>query len=161
MRLVKIIAACAIVLMPLSVASAQITPSLKTQVDAAAQPCGDVAGAAAGQSEAVAKSIAIAALQPCYTALKTLDTFEKENSAGMSGEERNYFYYVGGNVIWMTAASETMKNDGRVTPAICQQVLSAEQAWGNVNISRDTELYREMLNNSLRTMLLPACTQQQ
>jgi hypothetical protein len=159
MKTTKILLSYAVVMALPVVATAQISSFVTAQVDAAAKPCGDVAGAAAGQSEESAKAIATAALQPCYAALKTLDTFEKENSAGMTPEERNYFYYVGGNVIWMTAASETMKNDGGVTPAVCQQVAAAEQAWGNVNIDQSSEVYQEMLNNPLRAMLLPVCRQ--
>jgi len=100
-------------------AMAQIPPFVSAQVDAAARPCSDLEGASAGLPEAQAKAVATAALGPCYEALKTLDAFEKTNGAGMSAEELNYFYYVGGNVIWMTAASEVMKNNGQLNTAIC------------------------------------------
>ena len=144
-----------------AMAMAQVSPFVSAQVDAAAKPCADVAGAAAGQSDESAKAIATAALQPCYAALQALDTFEKENGEGLTAEERNYFYYIGGNVIWMTAAAETMKNDGVVTEAVCQQAVSAEQAWGNVRIDKSSQLYNDMLNNAIRGMLLPICTQAQ
>ena len=152
---------CAIAIGFPAMAMAQVSPFVSAQVDAAAKPCADVAGAAAGQSDESAKAIATAALQPCYAALQALDTFEKENGEGLTAEERNYFYYIGGNVIWMTAAAETMKNDGVVTEAVCQQAVSAEQAWGNVRIDKSSQLYNDMLNNAIRGMLLPICTQTQ
>ena len=140
-----------------STATAQISPFVSAQVDAAARPCGDLASASAGLPEAQAKAVAIAALGPCYEALQTLDAFEKQNTNGLTAEERNYLYYIGGNVIWMTAASETMKNDGLLTPAICEQVKSAEAAWGNVTVPQGSQIHNEMLTNDLRRMLLPAC----
>ena len=161
MKTAKIFAISAVAMSLPVTALAQMSPFVSAQVDAAAKPCADVAGAAAGQSEESAKSIATAALQPCYAALKSLDAFEKANSAGMTDEELNYFYFVGGSVIWMTAAAETMKNDGELNSAICQQALSAEQAWGNVRVQTGTKVHNEMLTNPIRRMLLPACAQSQ
>jgi len=142
-----------------AMASAQISPYVSAQVDAAARPCSDLAGASAGLPEARARAIAMAALGPCYEALKTLDMFEKVNGAGMTPDERNYFYYVGGNVIWITAASEVMKNNGRLSVGICEQVKAAEASWGNVRVPENSEIDIEMQTNDLRRMLLPACTQ--
>lgn len=139
-------------------AAAQISPFVSAQVDAAARPCSDMAGASAGLPEARAKAVATAALEPCYEALKKLDTFEKVNGAGMTADERNYFYYVGGNVIWMTAGSETMKNNGQLNAAICNQVIAAETAWRNVKVPSGTQIDIEMRTSDLRRMLLPACT---
>lgn len=141
------------------VASAQISPFVTAQVEAAARPCGDLAGATAGLPEAQARAVAIAALTPCYEALKALDVFEQANGRGLTPEELNYFYYVGGNVIWMTAASETMKNNGQLNAAICEQVKAAEGAWSNVSVSSGTEIDIEMRTNELRRMLSPACAQ--
>lgn len=140
-------------------AAAQISPFVSAQVDAAARPCSDLAGASAGLPEARAKAIAIAALEPCYEALKTLDAFERANGAGLTSEELNYFYYVGGNIIWITAASETMRNDGRLNAAICQQVIAAETSWGNVKVPAGTQIDIEMRTSDIRRMLLPACRQ--
>jgi len=89
--------------------------------------------------------------------LNALDAFEKANGAGMSTEELNYLYYVGGNVIWMTAASETMKNNGQLNQAICNQVLAAESAWSNVKVPTGSQVDIEMRTNTLRAMLLPTC----
>lgn len=143
-----------------SPASAQVSPFVTAQVDAAVTPCAEMAGATAGLPEAQAKAVAIAALGPCYDALKALDTFERNNGLGMTPEERNYFYYSGGNVIWMTAGSETMKNDGRLNATICQQVRAAEGAWSNVNVPSGSTVANDMRTNELRRMLSPACNQQ-
>ena len=140
-------------------ASAQISPFVEAQVDAAVQPCAELAGATAGLPEAQAKAVATAALGPCYDALKALDAFERNNGAGLTSEERNYFYFAGGNVIWMTAGSETMKNDGRLNVGICDQVKAAEAAWSNVNVPAGSSVDIDMRTNQLRRMLLPACTQ--
>ncbi|MEP3892101.1 MAG: hypothetical protein ABJN69_16710 [Hellea sp.] len=140
--------------------SAQVSPFVAAQVDAAVRPCADLAGATAGLPEAQAKAVAIAALTPCYEALQSLDAFERNNGSGMTPEERNYFYFAGGNVIWMTAASETMKNDGRLNAPICEQVRAAEAAWSNVDVPAGTSVDIDMRTNDLRRMLLPACTQQ-
>jgi hypothetical protein len=86
-----------------------------------------------------------------------LDAFEKANGAGMSPDELNYFYFTGGNVIFITAASETMKNNGRLNGAICQQVLAAESAWGNVKVPLGGDVDIQMRTNRLRAMLLPSC----
>jgi len=142
-------------------ASAQISPFVAAQVDAAAKPCTDVAQATAGLPEEQARAVATAALAPCYEALKTLDAFEKANVQGMTPEERSYFYYIGGNLIWITAGSETLKNGGYVNPAICTQVRAGEAAWANVNVSSGTQVDIEMRTNALRTMLLPACQKSQ
>ena len=138
--------------------SAQVSPFVEAQVDAAVQPCAELAGASAGLPEAQAKAVATAALGPCYDALKALDAFERNNGTGLTPEERNYFYFAGGNVIWMTAASETMKNDGRLNAGICDQVKAAEAAWSNVSVPLGSIIDNEMRTNALRRMLLPACT---
>lgn len=157
MKTAKIFISLAMLTAIYGTASAQISPFVSAQVDAAAKPCADIAGASAGLPEAQAKAVAIAALEPCYEALQTLDAFEKSNGAGLTAEERNYFYYVGGNVIWMTAASETMKNDGFVTQAICNQVQSAEVVWGNVKVTPGSQVDIDMRTNALRGMLGPVC----
>ena len=141
--------------------AAQVSPFVNAQVDAAARPCLDLAGASAGLPEAQAKAVATAALGPCYEALKTLDAFEKANGAGMSTEELNYFYFVGGNVIFITAASEVMKNNGQLNAAICNQVVAAESAWGNVKVPLGSQVDIQMRTNTLRAMLLPSCQQAQ
>jgi len=143
-------------------AMAQQAPSVvNTQVNAAAQPCLDLAGASAGLPEAQAKAVGIAALGPCYEALTTLDAFEKENRANMSIPELNYLYYVGGRVIWITAASEVMKNNGQLNTNICTQVAAAESAWGNVNVRLGSTVDIAMRTDTLRAMLLPSCQQPQ
>jgi len=144
--------------MPIS-AAAQISPFVSAQVEAASRPCSDLAGASAGLPDEQAKAVATAALGPCYDGLRALDAFEKANSAGMSAEELNYLYYVGGNVIWLTAASETMKNNGQLNASICTQVLAAESAWQKVKVPTGTQVDIEMRTNTLRAMLLPACQQ--
>ena len=67
-------------------ATAQISPFVSAQVDSAAKPCADIAGATAGLPEAQAKSVATAALGPCYEALKALHNFEATNISGLTGE---------------------------------------------------------------------------
>lgn len=161
MKTAKIFMCLAILTASYGTASAQISPYVSAQIDATARPCADLAGATAGLPDVQAKAVATAALGPCYDALKALDAFEKTNGSGMSSEELNYFYYVGGNVIWMTAASETMKNDGRVNQAICNQVKAAETAWSNVNVAAGTQVDIEMRTNDLRKMLVPVCTTRQ
>lgn len=143
------------------VAAAQVSPFVSAQVDAAARPCLDLASASAGLPEAQARAVATAALGPCYEALQALDAFEKANGPGMSAEELNYFYYTGGNVIFITAASEAMKNNGQLNSAICGQVIAGEAAWGNVKVPLGTEVDIAMRTNTLRAMLLPACQQMQ
>ena len=140
-------------------AMAQVSPFVSAQVDAAARPCSDLAGATAGLPDEQAKAVATAALGPCYDALKTLDAFEKENSTGMSADERNYLYFVGGNVIWLTAASETMKNNGQVNLAICGQVKAAEAAWANVSVPAGSQVDIRMQSSDLRRLLVPVCNQ--
>jgi len=140
-----------------SLAMAQVSPFVSAQVDAAVKPCADLASVTAGLTEETAKTVATAALGPCYEALKTLNAFEETNGVGMSPDERNYFYYNGGTVIWMTAASEAIKNDGRLNANICQQVKAAEAAWGNVNVPMGTQIDIDMRTNELRRMMLPAC----
>lgn len=159
MKTVKILVTLTMMTAMPELAMAQISPFVSAQVDSAARPCADLARASAGLPEARAKAVATAALEPCYEALRKLDAFEKANRAGMTGEELNYFYYVGGNVIWMTAASETMKNNGRVNVSICEQVKAAEAAWTNVKVPSGTQIDIEMRTNDLRRMLLPVCQQ--
>lgn len=142
-------------------AMGQISSVIAEQVDAASRLCLDLAGASSGLPEAQAKAVATAALGPCYEALNALDAFEKANGANMSTEELNYFYYAGGNVIWITAASEVMKNNGQLNTAICGKVIAAETAWGNVRVPLGTKIDIEMRTNTLRAMLLPACQQAQ
>lgn len=157
MKTAKLLVTFSMLILTSGVATAQVSPFVSAQVDAAARPCADIAGASAGLPEARAKAVATAALEPCYEALRKLDQFERTNGQGMTPDEKNYFYFVGGNVIWMTAASETMKNDGRVNQTICGQVRAAEAAWGNVNVPSGTEVDIEMRTNDLRRMLVPVC----
>lgn len=140
-------------------ANSQLSPTISAEIDALAKPCSDIAGAAAGLPEEQAKSIAIAALPSCYQALSGLDKIEREKLATMSNDDRNYLYYVGGSVIWMTAASESMKNNGMLSNSICQLVKSAETIWGNVIVQPGSEVHNAMLTNQLRNMMLPACIQ--
>jgi len=161
MKTVKAITALSLFTALSGVATAQISPFIATQVDAAAKPCSDLAGATAGLPDDSAKAVAIAALVPCYEALQTLDAFEKSNGAGMTAEERNYFYYVGGSVIWMTAAAEAMKNNGLVNEAICLQASAAESAWGNVDVPEGTQIDIEMRTDSVRALMISACAQLQ
>ena len=142
-------------------AAAQVSPFVSAQVDDAARPCLDLAGASAGLPEAQAKAVATAALGPCYDALRALDAFEKANSGGLSAEELNYLYYVGGNVIFITAGSEVMKNNGQLNAAICNQVIAAESAWGNVKVPLGSQIDVQMRTNTLRAMLLPSCQRAQ
>ena len=138
-------------------ATAQVSPFVSAQVDAAAKPCIDINSAMTGLQGAQAKAIANAALNPCYEALITLDNFEKTNGAGLTPDEANYFYYVGGNLIWMTATAETIKNNGQLNPSICFQVKAAETAWGNVAVPTGSAVDLDMRNSQLRSLLLPAC----
>ena len=157
MKTAKIMAALSVLAAFNGTANAQVSPFVSAQIDAAVKPCSDVAGATAGLPDAQAKTIATAALPVCYNALNTLDEFERTNGAGLSAEERNYFYFVGGMTIWMTAASETIRNDGRVSLAICNQVKSAETAWGNIDAPFNSQLVVDMQNNDIRKMLVPVC----
>lgn len=140
-------------------ANAQLSPTISAEIDALAKPCSDIAGATAGLPEDQAKTLAITALPSCYAALKGLDAIEREKLSTMSNDDRNYLYYVGGSVIWMTAASESMKNNGMLSNSICQLVKSAETTWGNVIIQPGSEVHNAMLTNQLRNMMLPACIQ--
>jgi len=157
MKTAKIVATLSLLTALPFTAVAQVSPFVSAQVDAAAKPCSDLAGASAGLPEAQAKAVATAALGPCYEALKSLDSFEQANGAGMSADELNYFYYVGGNVIWMTAASEVIKNNGQLNEAICGQVNAAESAWGNVEVPLGSQIDIKMRTDTLRAMLLPSC----
>lgn len=158
MKTVKILVTFLVLAALPVVVNAQISSFVSTQIDTAARPCEDLAGASAGLPEEGAKAVAIAALKPCYEALKTLDAFEKANGADMTRDELNYFYYIGGNVIWMTAASETMKNNGHLNAAICEQVKAAEVAWKNVEVPSGTQIDIDMRTNELRRMMLPECS---
>ena len=161
MKTAKIFLNLAMVMGAYGPVSAQISPFVSAQVDTAAKPCLDLAGASAGLPDAQAKAVATASLGPCNDALRALDAFEKTNGPGLSPEEINYFYYIGGNVIWISAAAEVIKNNGQLNADICTQVASAESAWGNVNVPLGTQVDIQMRTNTIRAMLLPPCQQAQ
>lgn len=160
MKLVKLSLSLVLSAAFLGSAMAQVAVELSAEIDALAKPCADIAGAAAGLPDDQAKAVATAALPTCYEALSALDKFEKEKGSLLSSEESNYFYYVGGTVIWLTAGSEAMKNNGQMTASICSQVRSAETVWGNVKVQPGGSLDTEMRNNQLRSLMLPVCLQQ-
>lgn len=141
-------------------AMAQVRVEMTSEIDALAKPCADIAGAASGLPDDQAKAIATAALPTCYEALNALDRFEKEKGPLLSSDESNYFYYVGGTVIWLTAGSEAIKNNGQMTASICNQVKLAETVWGSVKVQPGGSLDTEMRNNQLRSLMLPVCLQQ-
>ena len=157
MKFAKLALSIALTAASYGVAGAQVSPFVSSQVDATARSCSDMASATAGLPAARAKAIAIAALEPCYDALRNLDSFEATNGATLTPDERNYFYYVGGNIIWITAGLEAMKSDNQLTEAICVQVQAAEAAWGNVRVAEASPIMTEMRTSTLRRMLLPAC----
>lgn len=142
-------------------AATQVSPFVSAQVDSAARPCTELAGASAGLPEAQAKAVASAAIDPCIAAVKALVVFQNANSSDMNADELNYFYYVAGNVIWITAASETVKNNGQLNTLICQQVAAAERAWDKVEVPLGSQIDIEMRTNTLRAMLSPSCQQAQ
>jgi len=156
MKYIRSIALLSVFALPLS-AQAQISPFVGSQIETATKSCTSRTALVSGQNEATAKSLAISALPSCYDALRALDQFEKSNSQGMTADERNYFYFMGGNIIWLTAGSEVMKNDGNLTAQICQQVMAAESAWSNVRVASGTDVDISMRTHDLRRMLVPAC----
>jgi len=79
--------------------TAQVSPFVEAQVQAAIEPCNTQMAKVTGMPDTEAKPIVVAALPDCYAALRKLDTFEKTNLAGMSANEINYFYYAGGNTM--------------------------------------------------------------
>lgn len=159
MKTAKIIAALSIITALPILAAAQVSPFVTAQVDAAAKPCSDLAGASAGLPEAQAKAVAIAAVETCSEAVKTLVEFEKINGSGLSLDESNHLYYVVGNLIWMTAGSEAIKNNGQVNRLICHQADAAERAWEKVEVPLGSDVDIEMRMNTLRAMLSPVCEQ--
>ena len=159
MKTAKIFVSLAMVMASYGAVSAQISPYVGAQVEAAAKPCLDLAGAGAGLPDAQAKAVATASLGPCYDALKALDAFEKTNGPSLGPDEINYLYYLGGNVIWITAASEVIKNNGQLNADICVKVGAAERTWSNVKVPLGTQVDIEMRTNTIRAMLLPSCQQ--
>lgn len=139
------------------IANAQVSSFVSSQIDATARSCSDLAGATAGLPQARAKALAIAALEPCYDALRNLDSFETSNGASLTLDERNYFYYVGGNIIWITAGLEALKNDGRLNENICLQARLASSSWSNVRVPAGSPVDIEMQNNQIRQMLISGC----
>ncbi|WP_154813605.1 hypothetical protein [Hellea balneolensis] len=156
MKHIKALALFTAFALPLTT-QAQISPNVGTQIQNVTKRCTDSASLVMGQDEVTAKALAEAALPKCYDALRALDQFEKTNGAALSADERNYFYYMGGNIIWLTAGSEVMKNNGNLTPQICQQVIAAESAWGNVRVAEGTDVDVSMRTHDLRRMLVPVC----
>lgn len=157
MKTAKIITALSVIAAFNGVATAQSSNHFNAQMDAVAKPCGDVTGATSGLPEAQAKAVATAALPVCYNALKTLEEYDRNNGHTLSAEARNYFNYIGGKVILMTAASETLRNNGQVNHAICGQVNAAESIWATINAPFNSQLVVDMQNNQLRKMLAPVC----
>lgn len=156
MKYIKALVLFSAFALPLS-SQAQISPTVGIQIQNAMKPCTDSASLVMGQNDITAKALAEAALPKCYNTLRALDQFEKTNGAALSAEERNYFYYMGGNIIWLTAGSEVMKNNGNLSPQICQQVIAAESAWGNVQVVSGSDVDINMRTHDLRRMLTPAC----
>lgn len=142
-------------------AAAQVSPFVSAKVDDAARPCIELAGATAGLPDTQAKAVASAAIEPCINAVKALVVFQNANSSDMNADELSYLYYVAGNIIWMTAASETMKNNGQLNTMICRQVFAAERAWDKVEVPLGSQIDIEMRTNTLRAMLSPSCQQAQ
>jgi hypothetical protein len=140
-----------------SFATAQISPFVTAQAEAAVTPCSNAAGKISGLPDADAKTMAQVALPLCYEALNKLDTFEIQNLAGLTVIERSYLYYMGGNTIWLTAGAETLRNNGIITSKICTQVNAAQKAWSNVRVNPDSEIDVLMRTNDLKNILVPAC----
>ena len=138
-------------------ASGQISPFVEAQVQATVSPCADGMAKVNGLSDEDAKPVAVAALPVCYDALRKLDEIEKLNLPGMNPDERNHFYYEGGNIIWLTAGGEVMRNDGNVNRNICQLAQIAENTWMNVKMDPSEPLIQQMLQSPLRNMIIPAC----
>ncbi len=138
-------------------ATAQLSPFVEAQIQAAVLPCSDEIAKVNGATEEMGMAAVATALPLCYAALAKLDAFEKENAEGLTPIELSYFYYMGGNTIWLTAGAETLRNKGIVTAGICTQVNAAEIAWGNVRIEADSEIDVQMKTNQLRQILLPVC----
>ena len=138
-------------------ATAQLSPFVEAQIQAAVSPCSDEVAKVNGAAEEVDQAAVATALPLCYAALTKLDAFEKENAEGLTPIELSYFYYMGGNTIWLTAGAETLRNKGIVTAGVCTQVNAAEAAWGNVRAAADSEIDVQMKANQLRQILLPVC----
>ena len=100
MKYVKSLALLSAFALPLA-AQAQVSPFVGAQIEAATKSCTQKTALLSGQNAATAKSLAIAALPDCYNALRSLDQFEKSNGQGLTADERNYFYYMGGNIVWL------------------------------------------------------------
>jgi hypothetical protein len=138
-------------------AAAQLSPFVEAQIQAAVTPCSDEIAKVNGATEEVGTAAVVTALPLCYAALAKLDDFEKENAEGLTPIELSYFYYMGGNTIWLTAGAEAFRNKGIITIGICTQVNAAETAWGNVRVEPDSEIDIQMKTNQLRQILLPVC----
>ena len=146
---------CAIFSLAFTV-SAHSAPFIEAQIDAATAPCLSNSSVLGESDETNVTQNAIELLDPCYNSLLELDKFEKANP-NITPSERNYLFFKGGYVIWITSAAEIIRNNNNVNAHICNQVLIADAMWSRVSVPPGHAVEVEINNYPLRPMLVPVC----
>lgn len=134
------------------------SPYVEAQIDAAVAPCLSNSSILSETNKTILLQNAVALLDPCYNSLIALDKFEKAN-LNITPSERNYMFFKGGYVIWITAAAEVIRNNSNVNAQICNQVKIADTLWSNVSVPSGHRVEQEINNYALRPMLVPICNE--
>lgn len=139
-----------------STITAHAAPFIEAQIDAATAPCLSNSSVLGETDETKLLQNAVGLLDPCYNSLLELDKFEKANP-NITPSERNYLFFKGGYVIWITSAAEVIRNNNNVNAHICNQVLIADSMWSRVSVPQGHPVEVEIKNYQLRPMLVPVC----